>query len=1592
MGLTPEDLRRRIPNWSLESDGQLLQYMVSIAKVNLEDKCSNTRDSLSGLMVQVDQTELKLAHALNQLSAVEQVKFVENRVEEDDESFYGLRRRKQAEEEKEKAQAKAEQQDSTVDDMIQAAVERSIEGMYKCYEKVSLHLSSDSSSDDDDDYDDRNSSGAMPLVIEGGGVVGSGKPTIMRTVPRFSFLERPLPHVIGSKEWQSKWHVGLIDSDDESSSDRKEEYSESSSDTDGMFPSQPNSKNQTPSESESSIWGTDPRKRTYSIDHPGDDASSVYSYASSSKPRSLFPAVQPIGHGLGGSLKPPSLFPEEPPDEVEPLGSIGPTTADRSDKGLFDESPEEIVTPIAQPRTKPVTTGDSFFRGTSQPARKTINLFDDEPPPVFEQQPSGKRESESARGTINLFIDSEDEADAMNNVRNNNNNDSLPTEPTTAPSNASRLAPKTNTRSMTKVVDELNNNFRKQQVHPSVEQTNPASSVPVVGQDSSRVQIEPNGPKQSAQLPPTDHFSIAPSPRPVQPPEPVTRTTKEVTKKSVVNLFDEDDEDGDDDGIVVGRSEVPPNPPVATRFAAPVSRSPAKKKSIFDDSDESDADDNLLFGRTGRAPLPAPASLLKAPPTAEVSKSADQKKVKSIFSDSSEEENEADDALFGNASSIVKNKLEALRQKDTSTEVSKSNNEPAKITSKSIFDGTLRQKNTPTEVSKSNNEPVKGTSKSIFDDEASSGDDGLFGTKAKPEVKSSRSLAAATDGSKSATKPRVSLFDDQPPSDDENDDPLFGGARSSLGGITAQLNNKGRVSDAKPEPDTPLIVDDPLKTVSSASNGTYGTATAGVRSENVTATEKTSIRSAIMKKSIFHSDTESDQGDDADSLFTGPTNVGNRDLQSAAEVTQTENVTNTVNAEELQTTNVTLESSNISQPRKEDGTSVIATTESMNREPRSIVISNAVAENDQKVIDEKTSSEPMDSRSSIMENQVIDPTSISRKSFSDESSVAGKPIDEEQKLETQTVPPAIEDKLVNVSQKPDNSPSNDHPPLITESNLESNLVTEESNVPQIANDIDYLLHTNAISGIADEPRTPAPLAEAAKPEPKSALNFSPIGLFDDMPPPDDMAGLESYEGPPQLISSARDNDLSLAADDGISSAPVYDAPQSLGFPPKASTTSNHRYLFDDEPPPDDVDNYKSMDASMMISRPAQSPFDKRIVSIDKSVSLPPFPSNEDSIASGHQKKIPSKLNTKLVINVAALLPGARRPQPPATNGSSTEATTEGLDDVRKVDKANANQPPGQAAAATVAAGSALKRDSMDERLLVSLNKDRARIPTKRKPPSRRVLRGANANGLTADQPADDGNEDRRIVVGSEQKIEHIEAAYPVAPEPLLDPASDRLRASARTTNVTRPPVAAGTTDTPVNKVVNPQQKVHPPQPSKSIFGDSDNDENDAGDDLFSKLPTKVVPLAVAAKTRQPSQAGTGDGAKVHSIFGSDDEDDEVVGSEQDLFGINKVAKSSNSNKGGMIAASSIVGQLKSAALQKTTKGTTSSLFGDDDDADDDDDLFGSKSKTIVPKATGERRSTTERSKLLAGENVTRSTAKLTPTPVVNDPLADLLDS
>ncbi|EDO63613.1 AGAP007833-PA, partial [Anopheles gambiae str. PEST] len=1345
--LTPDELRQRIANWSLESDGQLLQYMVSIAK-NLEDKCSKTRDNLNSLMLQVNQTEVKLATATNQFSAVEQVKFVENRVEEDDESFYGLRRRRQQVDEPRKDTQQEDGDERTMDDLIQLAVERSIEGMYKSYEKVTLQLTDSESSDDDDLPTSTRLTDPAELT--------AGKATVMRAVPKFSFIERPLPHVIGSKEWQNKWHVGLIDSEDESSSDRKEEYSESPSETDdgGMFPSQPNSKNHTPSESESSIWGAEGRKRAPSMDPSvtGDDGSSVYSYASSSKVPRPLPVVAARGiSSEGARLKPPSLFPEEPPEE---------DVRRRGERGLFDDSPEEdepTPMPTPQPRQAVPTMNDttkSFFKGNAQqPARKIVNLFDDEPPePLPDSLPVPEQKK-----TINLFIESEDDEEQVKeNVRNNNvttATEKRRVEEVTAKQSLKPAGPAlTNPRAMTKLVDELNNNFRRQQEQPAPEKTKP------VPEDNSRA------------------------------------------RSSVTNIFDDE-------------------PPI-------------------DDFDR-------LFIAANPTAKPAVRQTILPQPTARVEK---EKKPINLFAEDDEDDY---DGIV--SSSILKNKLDALKKNGGAAgrqEVGATSKPESKAASKSksLFD----------EDSEEDAQDVKK-------------DDDLFGSVSKPAA------PLALDKKTVKPAPKVSLFDDEPPSDD--DDALFGQSRRKVETqpSSVEATQKEGISSNASESGGPIatnsIVDLFTKTEPSASvpkqslnNSEQLNSQPAVKENPVESNN--SIRSLILKKSIFNSDSESEEDDsifDAVAKSSEKPNVSTAEPKVSAEV----------------------EKKSVNHVDKNEPSSI----QNVLRAPVDDPVQNPV--------DPKTSI--FDNSTSENETNHGNGDSITHQ----KSELTPQPKASEENISfVPTLEPSGNDNVLqedNAAKAEETSDTSETPHTKLPEPDEGTFADETPNGMMIANDIDYYLHTN-------EP------SKEAKSEPKSALNFSPIGLFDDVPPPDDGDETDDVTHPKQ--SASVESTLPPILDEASSYS---QESQSLDFIPIGSAGgSRSRYLFDDEPPPDEAD-----DSSANPSFAKPSAF-----KVGSSVD-----SRSESSRSIRSKV--NKLNAKLAINVAALLPGARRPIPASSSPEKQLAST--VTSVSK-DTPQTTAKPAQS------------EEASNGGKLTGLNKGRARIPTKRKPPSRQTLRaGSLGSSLQSSVSEEERNEkdppqssaaDDRIVVGSEGKVEHVEAVLPpqdsfppanhstvvsskVEIKRTEDPFVDRLSASVR--NPSKRVVLPDGNDGDKPSVTATVKKTTVKPSNTSLFGDSDGEGDD--DDFFSTLPTKGVVIKKEATKR----AGQSKPVGSKSIFGSDDED-EADGGEDDLFGTKK---------------SSIAGQLKAKVLdvsasqaagaRKEKKG----LFDDeDDDGDDDDDIFG----------------------------------------------------
>ncbi|XP_052892491.1 WASH complex subunit 2 [Anopheles moucheti] len=1582
LALTPEELCNRIPNWSLESDGQLLQYMVSIAK-NVEDLCTKTRENLDSLMLNVKHSELALANATNQFSAVEQVKFVENRVEEDDESFYGLRRRRQQVDEPRKEAEQEQVDERTLDDLIQVAVERSTERMYESYDKFLLPLSDTESSDGD--------------------YPPPARRTLMQALPAPYDTDRRLPFVIGTQKWQDSWHVGLNEGY-ECNSDRKEEYSDSPSETDdgGMFPSQPNSKQHTPSESESSIWGTEGRKRAPSLDPSitGDDGSSIYSFASSSKvPRTLPTKQVVVGRPENSRLKPPSLFPEEsPPEDGRPS---------KSERGLFDDSPEvdeSMPTPTPQPRqTVPVNdTTKAFFKGNTQPAaRKLVNLFDDEPPEPL-QDPSVLPERKK---TINLFIESDDdEEEVRENVRNNNRAPTIDQkQPIMKQVSKNRGSALTNPKPMPELIDELNNNLRKQH-EPSAG----SELSRVVSTEGNRHRPTVNNQRPETNLfddePPVDTFdqlfnaakpSIKPTVRPVDTPAPQV-TTSGLRDKIIVNLFAEDDED-DYGGIVVGSNETKPQPKSPQQgtqnmsgrimLPKPADRLPVgKKKSIFDESESEEDTEAVLFGGSG-----------DVKPVA-TKPNATPKVIKSIFSDSSEAEDDDDEALFGKSSNILKNKLDALKRNVGTAGAHTEQIPPMKT---------------------ENNLPSK--SKSLFDEDSDSdqlvpNDQPLVGSLSKP--------AAVLEPVKTTKNaPRVSLFDDEPPSDDE--DALFGKSTTSKAIPQSRLN---RVED---KPNKAVVLDKPKSEESDTRNNevpqqpaSNDELFAGVQShESVpkqspesiksqpppkeAVVDPINIRSLILKKSIFSSDSESEEDD---SIFDS--------VPKSAAIMK-----NTTTSPE---TNVMVGDKEISVAQEESS--------QMHDTPSNVVPSieiKANVEDDTKTNDWQNEENPSQSIKNSVQEECNDevqiesadpiPFEASTSKSGNELSRDGRTNSIEEKDELPQTEPCDEvqnstatlviaipsnNVLVDtdrnevfVDERAVNLEKNHIEP--TEIEEKSHGGDESSTGMMIANDIDYYLHTNettkdesskpAIAGsVIEQPPPTAPLTPpSAKSEPKSALTFSPIGLFDDVPPPDDGDetddATQHRQHPHNTVSG---EPVLPSIMDDTASYPTES--QSLNFIPNSGAGGNRsRYLFDDEPPPDEADNARTKSnfddpsAGRMGSSVNKGLFDNVAPA-----SLPPMVEDSnrvDSIKPGRLKI--NKLNTKITINVAALLPGARR-----STGNASSSPEKVFNDVNN-DATTADHKK-----------SAQSGDVSTSEKLTSLNKGRARIPTKRKPPSRHNLRAGTGSSSVLDSPSAEEHiqndvkkptADDRIVVGSEGKIEHIEAGLPQtnfppqnhlsSPPKVVqqsvqkrnnDPFVDRLSASVR--NPTKRSVLPdGTEGAKTVPVVSVQKTTAKPS-TKSIFDDSDS--NDEDNDVFSsKLPSKAVPVKKpapvqeAATKLQPTNVGS------RSIFVSDDEDDTVANGEADLFGTK---------------VSSIAGQLKSKGVDAVAsragpKTERKGLFDDDDDgSDDDDDLFGSKSRTTSKVNTHQPQLDQTKAVSRSVPIITRPLTTTTQTG--DDPLADLL--
>lgn len=119
----------------MEGDGQLLKFMENVSK-NLEQRAMNVKTNINRMLLNADETNVKLSNINNKLSALQNSQFVENRVYEEDETISNVA---------EVPCVPAQKPPTAAVDAVNAIVDSGLKVLQKMYDKVTIEL------DDSDD-------------------------------------------------------------------------------------------------------------------------------------------------------------------------------------------------------------------------------------------------------------------------------------------------------------------------------------------------------------------------------------------------------------------------------------------------------------------------------------------------------------------------------------------------------------------------------------------------------------------------------------------------------------------------------------------------------------------------------------------------------------------------------------------------------------------------------------------------------------------------------------------------------------------------------------------------------------------------------------------------------------------------------------------------------------------------------------------------------------------------------------------------------------------------------------------------------------------------------------------------------------------------------------------------------------------------------------------------------------------------------------------------------------------------------------------------------------------------------------------------
>ncbi|KAM3955487.1 family with sequence similarity 21 [Aphomia sociella] len=192
-----ESLRTAAPGWSLAGDKQLLDVLHNIHET-LVSRCQETNRKLSEMTATLDDAAIDLQNVNNRFMALSNSQFIESRVYDDDVDVVA-------------STEQTKEPPKTADTTVELEkLRQSLKVLESMHEPLHILRDSDSESDTEDEDVGR-------LVLK----------------PKDLYADRPLPYIIGSSAWKSKWHAGLLpdDSDTDSSVSKPDREDEQYSDS-----------------------------------------------------------------------------------------------------------------------------------------------------------------------------------------------------------------------------------------------------------------------------------------------------------------------------------------------------------------------------------------------------------------------------------------------------------------------------------------------------------------------------------------------------------------------------------------------------------------------------------------------------------------------------------------------------------------------------------------------------------------------------------------------------------------------------------------------------------------------------------------------------------------------------------------------------------------------------------------------------------------------------------------------------------------------------------------------------------------------------------------------------------------------------------------------------------------------------------------------------------------------------------------------------------------------------------------------------------------------------------------------------------------